>query len=109
MENTYPPLQAVGRVGNVAYRITDLPAMFGMTLARLPVVLRLLLENTLRSTEGRERQRTAVRVKRAAAWKPLSRRPLWKRSTRPRCCAVIPAILGQTLPPQYAAARAEPR
>ncbi|UZF18312.1 hypothetical protein Q2T91_00670 [Ralstonia pseudosolanacearum] len=44
MENTYPPLQAVGRVGNVAYRITDLPAMFGMTLARLPVVLRLELE-----------------------------------------------------------------
>ncbi|MEF9415629.1 hypothetical protein ABXT21_14125 [Ralstonia sp. SM1864_UCD524_TZ4] len=49
------------RVGNAAYRITDLPAMFGMTLARLPVVLRLLLENTLRSTEGRERQRGNLR------------------------------------------------
>ncbi|CEJ17648.1 putative aconitate hydratase, n-terminal; protein [Ralstonia solanacearum IPO1609] len=31
--------------------------MFGKTLERLPVVLRLLLENTLRNTEGRERQR----------------------------------------------------
>ncbi|QHB57375.1 hypothetical protein GRB31_20675 (plasmid) [Ralstonia solanacearum] len=44
-------------VGDVAYRVVDLPAMFGKTLERLPVVLRLLLENTLRNTEGRERQR----------------------------------------------------
>lgn len=57
MENTYPPLQAVVSVGDVAYRVVDLPAMFGKTLERLPVVLRLLLENTLRNTEGRERQR----------------------------------------------------
>lgn len=57
MENTYPPLQAVVSVDDVAYRVMDLPAMFGKTLERLPVVLRLLLENTLRNTEGRERQR----------------------------------------------------
>ncbi|CBJ34493.1 aconitate hydratase AcnA [Ralstonia solanacearum] len=57
MGNTYTPPQAVVSVGNVAYRVIDLPAMFGKTLERLPVVLRLLLENTLRNTEGRERQR----------------------------------------------------
>ncbi|ALF89830.1 MULTISPECIES: aconitate hydratase AcnA [Ralstonia solanacearum species complex] len=57
MEKTCPPPQAVVSVGDVAYRVVDLPAMFGKTLERLPVVLRLLLENTLRNTEGRERQR----------------------------------------------------
>jgi aconitate hydratase len=34
----------------------DLPALFGEELTRLPVVLRLLLENVVRNTEGAERK-----------------------------------------------------
>jgi aconitate hydratase len=36
--------------------MVDLPASFGDSLYRLPVVLRLLLENIVRNTEGDERQ-----------------------------------------------------
>jgi aconitate hydratase len=38
------------------YRMVDLPQAFGASLYRLPVVLRLLLENIVRNTEGDERQ-----------------------------------------------------
>jgi aconitate hydratase len=38
------------------YRLVDLPESFGASLDRLPVVLRLLLENLVRNTEGEERQ-----------------------------------------------------
>ncbi|MEF7617001.1 aconitate hydratase AcnA [Aquincola sp. MAHUQ-54] len=38
-----------------AARIVDLPALFGERLARLPVVLRLLLENVVRCMRGDER------------------------------------------------------
>jgi aconitate hydratase len=38
------------------YRMVDLPAMFGAELVRLPIVLRLLLENLVRNTDGDERQ-----------------------------------------------------
>jgi aconitate hydratase len=37
------------------YRLADLPALPGATLPRLPVVLRLLLENVLRNSAGAER------------------------------------------------------
>jgi aconitate hydratase len=36
--------------------MVDLPAAFGASLQRLPVVLRLLLENLIRNTDGDERQ-----------------------------------------------------
>jgi aconitate hydratase len=38
------------------YRLVDLPALFGERVLRLPVVLRLLLENIIRNSEGDERQ-----------------------------------------------------
>jgi aconitate hydratase len=42
--------------GNASLRFVDLPGMFGETLYRLPVVLRLLLENVIRNTNGDERR-----------------------------------------------------
>ncbi|CAN7367726.1 aconitate hydratase AcnA [Massilia sp. LjRoot122] len=39
-----------------AHRLVDLPALFGQRLLRLPVVLRLLLENILRNSPEEERQ-----------------------------------------------------
>ena len=42
-------------VGGASYRFVDLPALFGARLRSLPVVLRLLLENVVRNTEGSER------------------------------------------------------
>ncbi|NEX64775.1 aconitate hydratase AcnA [Noviherbaspirillum sp. 17J57-3] len=39
-----------------SYRLADLPGTCGAALTRLPVVLRLLLENILRHTDGEERQ-----------------------------------------------------
>jgi aconitate hydratase len=56
MENTYAPSEATLDVGQSTYRFVDLPLMFGDTLARLPVVLRLLLENVIRNTDGDERR-----------------------------------------------------
>jgi aconitate hydratase len=38
------------------YRMVDLPGAFGADIYRLPVVLRLLLENLVRNTAGDERQ-----------------------------------------------------
>ena len=57
MENTYTPPEASISVGDATYRYVDLPAMFGSVLTRLPVVLRLLLENVVRNTQSEERQR----------------------------------------------------
>jgi aconitate hydratase len=42
--------------GDASLRFVDLPGMFGDTLYRLPVVLRLLLENVIRNTHGDERR-----------------------------------------------------
>ncbi|MCG2592291.1 aconitate hydratase AcnA [Ramlibacter sp. XY19] len=42
-------------VGGVDHAILDLPAQFGAQLQRLPVVLRILLENVLRNMQGAER------------------------------------------------------
>jgi aconitate hydratase len=47
------PVQAT-LAGRTA-RLVDLPALFGPALARLPVVLRLLLENAVRCMQGAER------------------------------------------------------
>jgi aconitate hydratase len=56
MKNFCPPPPAhLDHAGN-RYRMVDLPAACGANLARLPVVLRLLLENVVRNTDGDERQ-----------------------------------------------------
>ncbi|RJG06795.1 aconitate hydratase AcnA [Noviherbaspirillum cavernae] len=49
----YPPgdLDVAGR----RYKIVDLPALFGSELDRLPLVLRILLENIVRNMRGQER------------------------------------------------------
>jgi aconitate hydratase len=46
-------------------RIVDLPAMFGAAVPRLPVLLRLLLENVVRCTSGAERD---VSIAAILAW-----------------------------------------
>jgi aconitate hydratase len=56
MENTNTPLQKGTLLFKGApHSYIDLPAMFGADLFRLPVVLRLLLENVLRNMRGGER------------------------------------------------------
>jgi hypothetical protein len=42
-------------IGEASFRFIDLPRLFGDKLRRLPVVLRVLLENVIRNTEGAER------------------------------------------------------
>ncbi len=56
MENTYnfTPGQLV--VNGQSFAFVDLAALFGERLLRLPVVLRLLLENVVRNGQGQERQ-----------------------------------------------------
>jgi aconitate hydratase len=56
MENTYSPTEARLIVDGASYRYVDLPGLFGDTLRELPVVLRLLLENVIRNTDGEERR-----------------------------------------------------
>ncbi len=62
MENTYSP--PVGRltVGSETFCCVDLVGRFGAALHRLPVVLRLLLENIARETEGAEREAAEAAV-----------------------------------------------
>ena len=56
MENTNAyPTSALSLAGQ-EFRYSDLPALFGTRLQELPVVLRHLLENVLRNTQGAERQ-----------------------------------------------------
>ncbi|QBR03026.1 aconitate hydratase AcnA [Paraburkholderia pallida] len=55
MENTDTPLIGSLDVSGVPLRYVDLPATFGAALRELPVVLRLLLENVIRNTDGDER------------------------------------------------------
>ena len=57
MENTnaLPPRHARFTLNGVAHTCLDLPAMVGTDYWRLPVVLRLLLENALRNMQGNER------------------------------------------------------
>jgi len=43
-------------------RLIDLPALFGEHLARLPIVLRLLLENVVRNMDGDEREQAVAAI-----------------------------------------------
>jgi len=57
MENTRSFIsEARLTAGNTSFRFVDLPGMLGEMLYRLPVVLRLLLENVIRNTNGDERR-----------------------------------------------------
>lgn len=55
MENTYEHPAGRLTVGSETFQCVDLVERFGAPLHRLPVVLRLLLENIARETEGAER------------------------------------------------------
>jgi aconitate hydratase len=55
MENTYTFPSGQLLIDNSAYSIVDLPVLFGDKLHRLPMVLRLLLENAVRHMQGEER------------------------------------------------------
>ncbi len=56
MENTNAPLRRTHfTLDGTRYACLDLPAEFGTDYFRLPVVLRLLLENALRNMQGAER------------------------------------------------------
>ncbi|MBT9550711.1 MAG: aconitate hydratase AcnA [Hydrogenophaga sp.] len=62
MENTYSPETGRLTVGADTFRCVDLPERHGAQLLRLPVVLRLLLENIARETEGAERDAAEAAV-----------------------------------------------
>ena len=64
MENTENPFSRVLELDGVRYHAADVPGVLGECLPRLPVVLRLLLENVLRHMEGQERD-AAVAAMRA--------------------------------------------
>ena len=53
-ERTFAP--GVLHAGGRALRYTDLPALLGARLGRMPLVLRHLLENVVRHTDGAERE-----------------------------------------------------
>ena len=65
MENTNEFVPASFRFNDQAYVLVDLPGLFGEALSRLPVVLRLLLENAIRNMRGVER---AAAVAAVLAW-----------------------------------------
>jgi aconitate hydratase len=70
MENTKPasiamPSTDVLQLGQNAYRVIDLPAIFDGAIARFPVVLRLLMENAARNMRGAERDAALAAVR---AW-----------------------------------------
>ena len=56
MENAYTFEPAQLSIQNRIYAVVDLPSLCGEKLQRLPVVMRLLLENVVRNTQGSERQ-----------------------------------------------------
>jgi aconitate hydratase len=62
LENTYSPTEARLTVDGASYRYVDLPGLFGDKLRELPVVLRLLLENVIRNTDGEERQNAVAGI-----------------------------------------------
>ncbi|MGO4306888.1 aconitate hydratase AcnA [Cupriavidus sp. RAF12] len=65
MENTYLPIEGQFCADGVTYRYVDLPAMLGSSLAQLPVVLRLLIENVARNMDGEERAEAIAAI---VAW-----------------------------------------
>ncbi len=62
MENTYSPPTGRLTVGSQTLLCVDLVERFGAALHRLPVVLRLLLENIARETDGAERDAAEAAV-----------------------------------------------
>ncbi len=62
MENTYKTTLGTLTVGATSYAHIDLPERYGADLYRLPVVLRLLLENIVRETQGQEREQAEAAV-----------------------------------------------
>ena len=56
MENLSSFAPATLSHGGSTYLMADLPALSGARHAALPVVLRILLENLLRNTDGAERE-----------------------------------------------------
>ncbi|WP_321964806.1 aconitate hydratase AcnA [Paraburkholderia sp. J7] len=66
MENTDTLTIGSLDVSGVALRYVDLPGMFGADLRELPVVLRLLLENVIRNTDGEEREQAVAAI---LAWR----------------------------------------
>ncbi|ALK34679.1 aconitate hydratase [Burkholderia plantarii] len=56
MTTPHTPADSRLTVAGTTYRFIDLPARFGAKLRELPVVLRLLLENVIRNTDGDERR-----------------------------------------------------
>ena len=72
--NTFPDFTpATLRVGAQDYRIVDLPAL-GADYPRLPVVLRLLLENVVRHQRGAEPQPRWRRCSTGCATAPAKRK-----------------------------------
>ncbi|WP_175920900.1 aconitate hydratase AcnA [Burkholderia latens] len=65
MENTDTPLISHLDASGARLRFVDLPATFGPVLHELPVVLRLLLENVIRNTDGEEREQAIAAI---VAW-----------------------------------------
>ncbi|MGF6741041.1 aconitate hydratase AcnA [Paraburkholderia sp. CNPSo 3155] len=66
MENTDTPFISSLDIAGTRLRFVDLPAMFGAQLRDLPVVLRLLLENVIRNTDGDERRQAVAAI---LAWR----------------------------------------
>jgi aconitate hydratase len=56
MNKRYSPTLSRLVVDGASFRYVDLSGLFGDTLRELPVVLRLLLENVIRNTDGDERR-----------------------------------------------------
>src|SRR5258706_15244947 len=65
MENTENPFSRILELDGVRYHAADVPGVLGECLPRLPVVLRLLLENVLRHMEGQERDAAVAALR---AW-----------------------------------------
>ncbi|MDR7008857.1 aconitate hydratase AcnA [Paraburkholderia strydomiana] len=62
MNSTYSSNEAQLVVDDASFRYIDLPGQFGDTLCELPVVLRLLLENVMRNTDGEERRQAVAGI-----------------------------------------------
>ncbi|OFA08621.1 aconitate hydratase AcnA [Duganella phyllosphaerae] len=60
---TVPSAVATLDHAGLRYQVVDLPALLGDDLHRLPVVLRLLLENLVRNTAGSERDAGVAAIK----------------------------------------------
>ena len=62
MENTYQLTPSRIQIDGLPYSFVDLPNLCGVNLEKLPVVLRLLLENAVRNMQGQERVRAVQSI-----------------------------------------------